>query len=152
MIDRIEIDGQIEAQRKIAQVIRDLYGAPLLDAMRQATLGVTRDARKLAPVDVGRLRSSILPEVRRMNNVITGVVGSNVQYAAAMELGSRPHWPPIKALEVWAKRHGMNPYLVARAIARRGTAPRRYLQGAFEQNKPRIVRLFGDAVSRIVTQ
>lgn len=53
-------------------------------------------------------------------------------YAAVIEFGSKPHWPPISALEGWADRHGIPAYLVARKIAREGTKPRPYWQPAFE--------------------
>lgn len=53
-------------------------------------------------------------------------------YAAAIEFGTRPHWPPISALEGWAERHGIPAYLVARKIAREGTEARPYWQPAYE--------------------
>ncbi len=154
-IDNVEVRGLVEAQQKLEQVMSDLHGEEFLNAMRDGVLLVSRDAKTLAPVDTGRLRASITPEIRRSGTAgkdVTGVVGSNVKYAAAMELGSRPHWPPISALEVWAKRHGVSPYLVARAIARRGTKARRFLQTAFEQNEDRIIKLIGDGVAKIVAK
>lgn len=147
----ITITGLDETRRKVEQVATDLHGRPMLDGMRQATLLVERDAKRAAPVDTGRLRASIASQVRVEGTSVTGVVGSNVVYAAAVELGSRPHFPPPGALSAWASRHGgMNPYLVARAISRRGTRPRHFLKGAFEQNKARITRILGDTVSAIV--
>lgn len=53
-------------------------------------------------------------------------------YAAAIEYGSKPHWPPISALEGWAERHGIPAFLVARKIAREGTEARPYMQPAYE--------------------
>lgn len=153
MLDRIEITGAVETQRKLDQVITDLHGRPFLQAMREATLVVTADAKRLAPVDTGRLRASITPEVRQADDkTVIGVVGTVVKYAAAMELGARPHFPPISALQVWADRHGINAFLVARSISRNGLKARRYLQGALEKNQARIVRIIGEGVARIVSQ
>lgn len=146
----IEVKGLKETQRKVEQVVRDLHGAPMLNAMRDATLLVQRDARKLAPVDTGRLRASITPQVRTRGNNLEGVVGSNVKYAPYMELGTRPHFPPLAALEVWAARHHTTAYAVCRAIARRGTKARRFLQNAFLQNRDRIVLRLNRAVKDIV--
>lgn len=146
----VEIRGLVETQRKLEQTIADLQGDAFLDGMRRATLLVQRDARRLAPVDTGRLRASITPEIRQRGTTIQGVVGTNVIYAAAVELGSRPHYPPIAALQTWARRHGMNAFVLQRAIGRRGTKARRYFQQAFEQNRSRIVELLDDAVVRIV--
>jgi len=148
----VDVKGLVETQRKLEQTIADLRGDAFLQGMRDATLMVSRSAKERAPVDTGRLRATITPEIRREGNTTLGVVGSNVKYAAAVELGSKPHFPPLAALENWARRHGTTAYVVARAIARRGTKAKRFLQGAFDENKDAIVRKLGDVVGRIVNK
>ncbi len=149
MID-IEIKGLIEFQRKMQQIVKDLAGAPMYNAMRDSTLAVLSKAKRYAPVDTGRLRASIAQEVRVEGTTVEGVVGSNVVYAPFMELGTRPHWPPIAAMEPWARRHGMSAFQVALAISRKGTAARKYLQRAFEESTSFIIRRFEQAVKEIV--
>jgi hypothetical protein len=148
----IELKGELEARQKVMQVVTDLRGRPFLQAVQNATLGVQRDARRLAPVDTGRLRGSITAEVRRDNDTVYGVVGTVVEYSSHMEYGTKPHFPPRAAIETWAKRHGMNWFVVARAIAQRGLRGRKYMAGALEKNNDRIVRIIGQAVARIVNQ
>ena len=148
----VEIQGLEEAQAKAEQVAQDLRGPPFVQGMRDATLIVTRDAKINAPVDTGRLRASITPEVRPHGPTVQGVVGSNVVYAPFQELGTRPFWPPLSALEVWARRHGTTAFLVARAIATRGIKAKRYLQRALEDNADRIFRLIGKTVGAIVSK
>lgn len=114
--------------------------------MQKATLGVTRDAKKNAPVDTGRLRASIMPGVQIRNETVEGVVGSNVVYAPIMEYGHKPFWPNISGLEVWARRHGTTAYAVAKAIAKRGIKPRLYLQKAVESNAKLIFDAIRDSV------
>jgi HK97 gp10 family phage protein len=153
MIDvKLEVKGMKELQKKSEQVVRDLRGEPMLQAMRDATLLVTRGAKINAPVDTGRLRVSITPEVRSEGENLIGVVGSNVVYAPYQELGTRPHFPPIAALQVWARRHGMNAFVVARAISVRGTPAKHFLQNAFEDAKPRIIARFDKALKAIVSK
>jgi len=147
---RLEIKGLIEAQRKADQVLRDLRGAPFVQAMRDATMVVLRDARRYAPVDTGRLRASIVPDVRRIGDDVVGIVGTNVDYAPYMELGTRPHFPPVSALMVWARRHHINAFLVARAISRRGLKARPFLSRSLMENSERVFALIGKAVGRIV--
>jgi len=148
----VEVQGLIETQRKLEQVVADIHGTPIVNAMKDATLLVQRGAKINAPVDTGRLRASITPEIRTMGNEVQGVVGSNVAYAPFMELGTRPHWPPIAALEVWAQRHGTTAYLVARAIARKGMKAREFLKKAFEDAKDRIYARFDKAVQEVVNK
>lgn len=118
--------------------------------MQQATNLVTTAAQNNAPVDTGVLKRRILASVSHRGQTTTGVVGSDVAYAPFMELGTRPHFPPVSALQGWASRHGMNAFVVARTIARRGLKARRYLQRALEDNTKRVVSIFVEAVSKII--
>ena len=147
---KADVKGLREAQRKMDQTARDLSGSPMVEAMRDSTMVVTRSARQNAPVDVGRLRASIVPEVAQRDKTVRGIVGSNVVYAPYVELPTRPHWPPLAALEVWARRHGTTAFLVARAISRRGTKAIRYLQRAFTDNRNKIGEIFSRTVGNIV--
>ena len=172
---RLELKGLREEQARMTQIVADLHGAPMLEGMRNATLLVTRDAKRFAPVDTGRLRASITPEVRVNGPAsIQGVVGSNVTYAPFVELGTKPHWPPMAAITAWAHRKGIGgiysiktrrrvgskatqesqdvavAFLVARAISMRGTKAVKYLERAFTENRERIVRYIDAAVQAII--
>jgi len=150
MSAQIEFVGLSETIENLDRIEQDLTGAPIVNAMQDATLYVTRDARKNAPVDQGALRASIMPSVTSTSNSVTGVVGSNKVYAPPQEYGTRPFWPPTAALEGWARRHGTVAFLVARAIARRGIRARRYLSKALDDNREKIIRRFKEAVGEIV--
>jgi hypothetical protein len=67
-----------------------------------------------------------------------------------METGTRPFWPPLSALTVWARRHGTSAFVVARAIARRGIRGRHYLQGAFDAKRGEVMRILERGVKGIV--
>lgn len=155
-----EVRGLAESKRKMEQVIADLKGPEVLDAFRDATVQIANTSKRLAPVNTGRLRSSIAQEVRMRDNVVEGVVGSNVRYAPYMELGTgtfvgKPrHYPPAGALDVWARRNGMGSgYVVAQAIGRAGgLKPRRFMQRAFEQHRDTAVDKISQAVQLIVNK
>ena len=94
---------------------------------------------KRTPVDTGRLRSSMA--VALQDEGLTAIVGSNVQYAPHVEFGTRPHWPPLAAMQPWASRHGFGTgkkgaFLVARAISRKGTRARRMFQQGMAASEP----------------
>ena len=143
----IEIRGLKETQANMERIVRDLRGEPYLNAMRRATLLVQRSAKIKAPVDTGRLRASITPEVRAQGNLVTGVVGSNVKYAAFVELGTRPHFVPQQYIGRWARRHGMDDT----GLLVTGKA-QPYLEPALKENEARIARILGDAVGQIVEE
>jgi HK97 gp10 family phage protein len=86
---RVEVRGLKEVQQKMEQLAKDVCGTPMRDAMRTATLLVERSAKINAPVDTGRLRASITPEVRMTTVTVQGIVGSNVVYAPFQEFKGR---------------------------------------------------------------
>jgi phage gpG-like protein len=84
----------------------------------------------LKAINTGHLRDSILVEMT--DNKLAAEIGPTVDYGAYVEFGTQPHFPPLAALEDWARKHGIPAFLVARAIARRGTFARPYLAPAFD--------------------
>jgi HK97 gp10 family phage protein len=161
----IELRGLEETQRKLEQVVVDLSGPPILNAMRDATLLVQGGAKRslgkgpLTPgANTGRLRASITPQVVVRTNTVTGIVGSNVLYAPYVEFGTRPHWPPRRPLIMWAARKlGLTGVElrgavrgIQRKIAHHGTKGLHYLQNAFDDNKNRIAKVFEATLGRIV--
>lgn len=158
MPDRIQIKGLEQTKRKLEQTTSDLGGRPLVNAYQRATLLIAREAKINAPVDTGRLRSSITTQVENVRgNRIRGIVGTNVIYAPYMEFGTgtfagnKPHYVPARYLEHWARRHKTNAYAVARAISLRGgLKPRRYFQRAFDKRKDEAIEIIKKEVTKIV--
>lgn len=54
-----------------------------------AALQVVNHAKELCPVDTGRLRGSIAYEIGAVNGLPSARIGSNVEYAVYVELGTR---------------------------------------------------------------
>lgn len=144
----IDVKGLKETLESLQKTARQVSGPGQKAAMRRATLIVARAAKRNAPVDTGRLRSSITPSVQSGRSTVEGVVGSNVKYAPFMELGTGRHWPPLEALQPWARRHGMTAFQVAFSIAKKGLKARKYLQNALYDNYGRIVAEFERMVKR----
>lgn len=83
--------------REAAQRLKDLQnsvGSALEDAMEEIGLRVMAAARRLCPVDTGRLRASISQAVERATeHTIKAIVGSNVVYAPVQEV-KQPYLRP----------------------------------------------------------
>ncbi len=149
---KIEVKGMKELQRKHEAALREMKGGLVFDAVTKSMMLVQRSAKINAPVDTGRLRASITPTVKVVGEGnVQGIVGSNVEYAPYMELGTDPHWPPPGALDVWARRHGIaSGFIVARAISIKGIAARKFLERAVLRNMDVIGKIFNRASDRIV--
>lgn len=98
---------------------------------------LSNEAKQAAPVDEGRLRAAIHERLVRDPTGLAVEVTSDVEYAAAVHNGSRPHFPPVIALSGWTKRHGGgSAFVVARAISKRGTKGRPFLTGPLLRRYP----------------
>lgn len=96
-------------------------------------------------VDEGRLRSSIFARVDALpdGSGMRARTGTDVRYAAAVHNGTIPHFPPIIAIAGWVqrKRLDVSPFVIARAISRRGTKARPFLTDPLLRRHPR-ARIF----------
>ena len=156
---QIKLDGLIEARAYFTNTAKAFDGPAIEQGMKRATGIVEAAAKKnlvayrspaVGGVDTGVTRASITSSVQSYSGQIVGIVGSPRISAAVMETGSRPHWPPIKAIEGWAKRHGAVAFLVARAIARRGNVPRRFLSKALNSTYSRVLAELNNTVRKII--
>ncbi len=132
-------------------VVRD----ELTKAMTRSALLVEGQARRVAPVDTGRLRGSITHEVRPFGGGVRGTVGTTVVYAPPVEIGRRAGaaMPPAGALLGWMGRHGIPAsaeFVVRRAIGRRGIPARPFLRRALREMEGRIRQEFAQVPRRVL--
>lgn len=66
-------------------------------AIQRAALFIAGEAKKLTPVDTGRLRASITAKTEREGKWIVGRIGTNVQYAPHIEFGRKRIIEPVRA-------------------------------------------------------
>jgi len=146
----ITIEGLDEFLRKNANP-QELLKGPLRKFFTRSAITVQRNAKKLAPVDTGRLRSSIETDVDKSTLPLFATIGTNVKYAPYMEYGTarnsdsprrgkRSHFPPPGALDLWARRHGIaNGFVVAQAIFDKGgLEPRKFMRDGLRDSLPNI--------------
>lgn len=91
-------------------------------------------AKQLCPVDEGELRASSEIRVEHGSRGPVGTLTFTAGHAVFVHEGTRPHWPPFQAVARWAARHGFpGPFLVARAIALKGTKGTPFLWNALNE-------------------
>ena len=146
---KVTLTGDQALQRKLRNP--EFVRGPVRRFLTRSAIMLEGKVKEKTPVDTGRLRSSITHKVEPFR----ALVGTNVSYAPHVEFGTRPHWPPLAALQPWAGRHGFPPgrqgaWLVARAIARRGTRARRMFQKGVESSRGAILGMWQRDVARDV--
>jgi len=112
MAGEYRIGFSAEAQRLIeASWARapEVMERELRGFMHAAVLGLEGEAKDKTPTDRGTLRGSIHSAVTTIDNGlgVEGIVGTALNYALPVELGSKPHWVPLDVLVDWVKRKGL---------------------------------------------
>lgn len=149
----------------IASVLNNYpdIAVPILTrATLEASLLFEREVKEHTPSGAyGALKSSILssgPDM--MDGNILGTVGTALPYAQAVELGSKPHMPPIAPLIDWARAKFGLPedeaksaaWAVATIIKKKGTKGKKMFAKAVELTSPQIQQIFESALVEILAE
>lgn len=146
---RVTVTGDKALARKMGT---SLYAAPVSRFFRASGQTIKGRAQDNAPRFDGNLVNSIQVETDSGTPMRFVRVGTNAEYAAAVESGSRPHFPPIAAITPWAKAHDMSPFGLALSIARKGTAPHPFLGPALDDSRTDIIFLLSRMGAEIEMQ
>lgn len=131
----------------------------LVATATEATLLVQREWQDNLPRVSGLTAQSITSDVASTPTGVLGITGSSQASALFVELGTRPHMPPVAALVPWVtavlgisdpKEVKRVAFMVARKIARNGTKPQRPAGRAVETTRGQVVAMFERAAAQIV--
>ena len=121
---RIRLD-----RAELSRTIRGASRSELETAARQ----VMNRAKVLAPVRTGRLRASIRIEARRTATLRSKfTIGSDVEYAAFVNDGTRPHIIRPRTRQALKFRIGGR-VVFAKVVHHPGTRPRPFLDKALQE-------------------
>lgn len=119
-------------------VSKDLQGA-----VGRATFRIGSGARRRAPVNFGRLRQSITEKIGKL----FGEIAVNVDYAGAVEFGTKPHIirPKIKKALAFKPGAGFRFWdesgrVVVKSVKHPGTKAQPFLTPAVEEEAPRFAK------------
>jgi hypothetical protein len=149
---------------ELTQLREQMQAAPrvveeeLLRAVTEADLLIEREVQDAWPVASGVSRAS-MTHVERVNGLhVEGFVGSSLNYVMPVDLGTRPHFPPVEALIDWV-RTKLNiqnekvargvAFLVARKIARTGTKGAHAFESVLPRLEAQLDQIFAGAQARI---
>lgn len=156
---RVTTDS-IRALRDLWAQAPDVAREEMLRTISEADDLLKREVTELTPVGVGGgggLKGSIFSSEQVLSDNVIGIVGTSQPYAVPVELGTKPHFPPVAPLIDWVQaKLGVSAeeapgvaFLVARKISVHGTDGQFMFKKAFDANEAQIEAMFGDAVIRI---
>ena len=148
----VKIEGVKPLVYRLNRVYENVSGPEMVAAVQQAVALTLRELRIKAPSDQGILRAGTVMGVSTVLSGVRGIVGVPAKYGPFQERGTVPHWPPLAALEGWARRHGTTAYIVCRAIARRGNVAVWFAKDTTKEVKKRVYAMIDAAVRRMVEE
>jgi hypothetical protein len=156
----LDISGVKNIERAIKR-IDEKATKGLSDELSASALNIQRNAKRMAPANLGKLRQSINIDI---NKTLFKSVFSSVRYAPYVEFGTKGNaripsgyeafaaqykgkgggtiMEMVKALTLWVKRKGIDPkftFVIVRAILRNGIKPQPFFIPAFEAEKPKLL-------------
>lgn len=127
-------------------------------AMLKAVILLRDTARDMIHSPEGKARRGIRNDVTGSGDSLKGIVRSrSVQSIFAQRSrGPNKKMPPVKAIMRWLKRTGQlrsrsSAFLVARAIAKRGTRGQYVMARALEAKRPDVLTLFREMINRALS-
>lgn len=136
----IKVQGINQAIKALSKyenhVVRDT-----VNAMNTAMLMTQTGAKLLAPVDTGRLRSSIVTTKARPSNLVASTV-VNVNYAPFVEFGTRSNVEVPQGLEEYALQFKGN------SSGGVGMVARPFLFPAWEKERPKFEQAVKELLQR----
>ena len=138
----------------------DVARRELLAAGNEAVALLESDVKGRYPKHQGLTRASITGDAFSTPTGVLGVVGSSAPVAIFIELGTRPHTPPLEPLLLWVRdilgKTGDEGFAAARGIQRkiraRGTKANPLFAEAAARHEAAIGRMFEDAAGRVAAQ
>jgi HK97 gp10 family phage protein len=163
-----EVNGFAELYKKFKQLDEKAKGQ-IKDEFNASALKIQSTAKRLAPVNFGQLRNSIVLSEDGKGSDFIFSIKATAKYAPYVEFGTggKVSVPAdyteyaarfkgksggtfkemIEAIMLWVQRKGISgkndrstAYLIARSILRKGLRPQPFLIPAFEQEKPKLIK------------
>ncbi len=97
--------------------------------------------------------NKLAKSIKQFVTEIAATIGPDhdLDYAKYVELGTKPHMPPVSALQDWAQSKGINPWAVAMSIKKKGTKANPFVKRTYELAKPEVILEFQTA-SKLITE
>jgi len=127
-------------------------------AITEALLLLEREIKDDMPVGAtNTLKGSITHALRGTPVDLSGKVFTPINYAMSVELGTKPHFPPIDPLTDWVKAkfdiQGAEArsvaFLIARKIAKKGTKGAHTFTNTLSAQSSQVLRILESAVDRV---
>ena len=147
----LRIEVNLAALPRLTRAYPDAARRARMRRLTESLLLLEREIKKNTPVGAGpiHLRDTIFSRVQEGASASEGIVGTPMQHGLSVEMGTKPHFPPVAPIRHWVERKlGLSgreadsaAFAIARAISKRGTKGAGMFEKAFENNETAVIRL-----------
>jgi len=127
--------------------------------LTEALLMLEAEIQEETPVGAGpiHLRDTIFHKIE-LGETLWGFVGTPAQYGLPVEMGTKPHFPPVAPIQHWVEKilglEGKEAksvaYLIARKISKKGTYGTYMFHYSVERNRAKVETILGKIPADIV--
>ncbi|MDY7034552.1 MAG: hypothetical protein SV375_00090 [Thermodesulfobacteriota bacterium] len=114
---------------------------------------------KKTPYGAGpiHLRDTIHHKLSVIGNKVAGILGTPIEHGEPVEMGTKPHFPPVEPIQFWVekklgyegKEAASVAFLIARAISKRGTEGAKMFEEGFEENEGKVIMILNEIPGEI---
>ncbi len=147
---KIDVIGEQELIRALKNLSTE-KSKKVKEEVYASGLDVQREAKERLKEqkawDTGHLANSVI--VERSPDGMVAEIGPTAAYGVYVEHGAKPHFPPLDALEGWAKRHGFeSAWPICKVISERGLPARPFLFPAWLAVKDKFFNKLREILAR----
>jgi len=157
---KVGIKSDLTAVKELSKRYPKASKAARYAKITEAVNLLERAVKKNAPYGAGpiHMRDTIHGKVSISGARVAGIVGTPAEYGEPVEMGTKPHFPPVRPIQFWVERKlgysgdeaASVAFLIARAISRRGTKGKKMFSTGFEENEARVLRILNEIPDEIV--
>lgn len=159
---QVKLKADLSDLERLAAKYPDAARGARITKVTEALNLLEREVVKRTPYGAGpiHLRDTIHGRVSISGSKVAGILGTSLEYGEPVELGTRPHFPPIGPLQFWVeKKLGYTgreaasvAFLIARAISRRGTSGAEMFERGFGASRAQVIRILEEIPGEIVRE
>ena len=126
-------------------------------AIQRSLIRIQDKGKQYAPFGTsGNLRQNWVLKLGRFEGSLgSGAKANGFPYGSSVEFGTSPHRMPVSTNQpflLWAQRKGLNPYAVARSIAKKGSKANPFFQKSIDETEEKIDEEFDKAINGILEE
>jgi len=128
------------AEKHVNKAIFDSLNLVKNVVASKAPRGVSGDLRNQWKIEMSRFSGSLVSTAQ----------SDGYNYGLAVEKGTAPHFPPVSKIAPWAVKRGLNPWAVAKSIAKKGTKANPFLKNSANYSKKGIENILEKSIGAII--